>query len=530
MLSDIDLQLSLDKKHYKSSLRELEVTLANLQQTLRETEIPVIIVFEGWGASGKGTSIARMVNALDPRYFDVRTTGKTNEEKLMRPFLWSFWTYLPSRGQIVILDKSWHRLIMPHVRDSWGISDTEAYGFYYDVNAFERQLADDGALIIKLFLHISQDEQKRRFKALEKDPTTAWRVKPHDWEQNKNYSKNLQIFEKILQRTQTKNNPWHIIEAEDRKYATVKILRTIITAIKNRLDSGNGVSQNTGLQAPIYGNFNPKCGIDIAMASECDSIANDKNPHSQLNAQYVNESGSYPRILQGVSPYRSICDMEYDDELAYYQQRMRMLGNKLYAKRRSAVIVYEGWDAAGKGGNIKRLTSELDPRCYAVVPIGAPRPYELARHYLWRFMVKMPKDGHMTIFDRSWYGRVLIERVDQLTPEHIWRRAYKEINEMEQHLVNHGVILLKFWMHVDKDEQFRRLTARQNSPEKQHKITPEDWRNHEKRPEYEQAVDEMLAHTQNPHAPWVIVESNNKKFARIKTLKTVTDTLNSALM
>jgi len=488
MLSNINLQLSLDKKEYKSSLREMETTLARLQQTLRETEIPVIIVFEGWGASGKGTSIARIVNALDPRYFDVRTTGKINEEKLMRPFLWSFWTYLPPKGQIVILDKSWHRLITPHVRESWGISDTEAYGFYYDVNAFERQLTEDGALIIKLFLHISQDEQKRRFKALEKDPTTAWRVKPHDWEQNKNYSQNLQFFEKMLQRTQTQDNPWHIIEAEDRKYAAVKILRTIIGAIENSL-------------AP-------------------------KKAHSNVIA---NEPCTYPRILQGISPYKAICDIEYDEELAYYQQRMRMLGNKLYAKRRSAVIVYEGWDAAGKGGNIKRLTSELDPRCYAVVPIGAPRPYELARHYLWRFMVKMPKDGHITIFDRSWYGRVLIERVDELTPEHIWRRAYQEINEMEQHLVNHGVILQKFWLHVDKDEQLRRLNARQNNPEKQHKITPEDWRNHEKRPQYEKAIDEMLDRTQNLHAPWIIVESNNKKFARIKVLKTVTDTLDEAL-
>ncbi|MCL2404391.1 MAG: polyphosphate:AMP phosphotransferase [Defluviitaleaceae bacterium] len=493
MLSDINLQQTLDKKEYKSSMRELEATLANLQQTLREAQIPVIIVFEGWGASGKGTSIARVVNALDPRYFDVRTTGKTNEEKLMRPFLWSFWTYMPSRGQIVILDKSWHRLIMPHVRDNWGMTNTEAYGFYHDVNAFERQLTVDGALIIKLFLHISQDEQKRRFKALEKDPTTAWRVKPHDWEQNKNYSQNLSLFEKILNRTQTVNNPWHIIEAEDRKHAAVKILRTIITSINNRLTQSTIVTPEPTIS---------------------------KEPNAS----------SYPRILQGISPYRALYDVEYDDELSYYQQRMRMLGNKLYAKRRSAVIVYEGWDAAGKGGNIKRLTSELDPRCYAVVPIGAPSPNELARHYLWRFMVKMPKDGHITIFDRSWYGRVLIERVDELTPPHIWQRGYQEINEMEEHLTNHGIILLKFWLHVDKDEQLRRLTARQSNPEKHHKITPDDWRNHEKRPQYEDAVDEMLARTHNPHAPWSIVESNNKKFARVKVLKIVTDSLDKALM
>ncbi|MCL2572057.1 MAG: polyphosphate:AMP phosphotransferase [Defluviitaleaceae bacterium] len=490
MLADIDLTQSLDKKEYKSQLKELEATLGNLQQTLlQQAKVPVVIVFEGWGASGKGTSISRVVNALDPRYFDIRTTGKTNEEKLMRPFLWSFWTYLPPKGQIVILDKSWHRLIMPYVRDSWGISSTESYGFYSDVNAFERQLTDDGALIIKLFLHISQDEQRRRFKSLEKDPTTAWRVKPHDWEQNEKYDQNLRLFEKMLNMTQTKVNPWHVIEAEDKKFAAVKILKTIIASIEARLDKGT-------IEAPLT--------ID-------------------------NRPQDYPRILQGISPDKNIDDTKYKEELAEYQTRMHMLGNKLYAKRRSAIIVYEGWDAAGKGGNIKRLTSELDPRCYAVVPIGPPRPYELSRHYLWRFMVKTPKDGHITIFDRSWYGRVLVERIDELTPEPIWSRAYREINEMEQHLVNHGVVLLKFWLHIDKDEQLRRFEDRQNDPSKHHKITEADWRNRENWHKYEEAVDEMLARTHNPHAPWIIVESNSKKFARVKVLQTVTDALDDAL-
>ena len=492
MLADINLQqpkFTLDKKAYKEDLRKLEDKLTRLQQQVRTADLPVLIVFEGWGASGKGTSIARVVNALDPRYFDVRTTGKTNEEKLMRPFLWSFWTYLPPKGQIVILDKSWHRLIKPSVRESWGISSKESYGFYSDVNAFERQLTEDGALIIKLFLHISADEQKRRFTALKKDPTTEWRVKPHDWEQNEHYEQNMRLFEKMLLMTQSEANPWHIIESEDRKYAAVKILRTIINSIEARL------------------------------------AKKDKpNPISSLIDRSRHD---FPRILQGISPDREIA--RYDEELSYYQKKMHMLGNKLYSRRRSAIILYEGWDAAGKGGNIKRLTSDLDPRCYTVVPIGPPRPQELARHYLWRFLVKTPKDGHITIFDRSWYGRVLVERVDKLTPEEIWRRAYWEINEMEQHLVNHGVILLKFWLHIDKDEQLRRFTARQNIPGKQHKITEDDWRNRENWDLYEEAVDEMLAKTHNPHAPWIIVESNNKKFARLKVLKTVTDALDEAL-
>ena len=492
MLANTDLQVSLDNKEYTQALKELGTTLSNLQQLLRGKEVPVIIVFEGWGASGKGTSIARLVNALDPRYFDIRTTGKINEEKRMRPFLWSFWTYLPPKGQIVILDKSWHRLIMPNVRDNWGITSKESEGFYNDVKAFERQLTDDGALVIKLFLHISKKEQKRRFKALESHPTTAWRVKPHDWVQNKQYDHNLSLFESMLEKTQTKENPWHIIEAEDKKYAAVKIIKTIISSIENRL------------------------GLNKKMEDA---------PISVPPTVHV----SHPSILKGISPYQHVdCDL-YKEELTIYQQRMHMLGNKLYAKRRSAIIVYEGWDAAGKGGNIKRLTNELDPRCYAVVPIGPPRPQEFARHYLWRFLVKTPKDGHITIFDRSWYGRVLVERVDELTPPDVWARAYNEINEMEQHLVNHGVILLKFWLHIDKDEQLRRFTDRQNDPSKQHKITEDDWRNRKNWELYEEAANEMLAKTHHTYAPWIIVESNNKKFARLKVLKTVTDALDDAL-
>jgi len=493
MLSDIDLNKTMDKKEYKEILPKMEDTLAQLQQQVREANLPVILVFEGWGASGKGTSISRVTNPMDPRYFDVRTAGKITEDKIMRPFLWSFWSYLPARGQIVIMDKSWHRIILPGVREEWHLSNMEAHSFYTDVNAFERQLTEDGYLIIKFFLHIGKEEQRRRFKKLEKDPNSSWRVRPHDWAQNDNYEHHLRLFEKALKLTSTEENPWHIIEAEDKRYAACKIMGTIIDAVTAKLEAKRKQQETPEIPA---------------MPTVLPNI---------------------PRTLQNISPDETISDAEYKDALEHYQQRMRKLCNKMYVTRRSAVVVYEGWDAAGKGGNIKRLTSEIDPRCYAVVPIGPPTSHELARHYLWRFMVKMPKDGHLTIFDRSWYGRVLIERVDKLTPEPIWRRAYQEINEMEQHLVSHGMIMLKFWLHIDKDEQLRRFENRQSDPLKRHKITDADWNNRSKWDEYEVAVDEMLARTHTPHAPWIIVESNNKKFSRIKVLKTVTDALDDAM-
>jgi polyphosphate:AMP phosphotransferase len=490
MLIDINPEKRMEKTEYKETLRELEDKLTHLQQKIREAGLPVVIVFEGWGASGKGTQISRLVNPLDPRYFDVRTTSKLTEEKQMRPFLWSFWTYLPPGGQIVIMDKSWHRLILPEFREAWGLSNMEVHGFYFDVNAFERQLSDDGCLIIKLFLHISKDEQQRRLKALEKDQTTAWRVNRHNREQNKSYDHYLRLYEKMLKMTNTDANPWHVIESNDRKYGACKMLRTVINAVEARLATHETPAQNQ-----------PKIEVQEKV----------------------------PRLLNSVSPDETIDHAEYRDALEHYQHRMRSLSNKMYAKRRSAAIVFEGWDAAGKGGNIKRLTSEMDPRCYAVVPIGPPRPYERTRQYLWRFMVKMPKDGHLTIFDRSWYGRVLVERVEELTPVEIWKRAYREINEMEQHLVGHGMVMLKFWLHIDKDEQLRRFESRQSDPLKQHKITEDDWRNREKWDLYEAAVDEMLMRTHTPHSPWIIVESNSKKYARIKVLQTVTDALEDAL-
>lgn len=486
MLIDVDLNKSLDKKQYKDNLAHLEEEMLALQHKLREANLPVILVFEGWGASGKGTSISRVTNALDPRYFDVRTAGKITEDKIMRPFLWSFWTYLPAKGQIVIMDKSWHRIMLPGVSKDWQLSNMAANGFRYDVNAFERQLTDGGYLIVKFFLHIGKEEQRKRFKKLEKDAASSWRVRPHDWAQNDNYEHNLHLFEKMLKMTSSAENPWHIIEAEDKKYASCKIMRIIIDQVGARL-------------------------------------AAEKKQEEQISLPAT------PRILHTISPTEPMGDAEYRQELDHYQARIRKLCNKLYVARRSAVVVYEGWDAAGKGGNIKRLTSEIDPRCYAVVPIGPPNPHELARHYLWRFMVKMPKDGHLTIFDRSWYGRVLIERVDELTPQPVWQRAYQEINEMEQHIANHGTVLIKLWLHIDKEEQRARLQSRESDPQKIHKITEADWRNLEQRDAYEEAIDEMIARTHTPHAPWILVESNNKKYARIKVLKAVTDALNDAM-
>jgi polyphosphate:AMP phosphotransferase len=477
-----------DKINYKDTLVILEKTLAMLQQTLINLEIPVMIVFEGFSASGKGTCIARAVHPLDPRFFTVCTMGKANEEMQMRPFLWPFWTRLPAKGRITFFVKSWHRIILPANRAIWKLSPSEVSGFYHDVNAFEKQLTEDGTLIIKLFLHIDKDEQRKRFKELEKNPDTAWRINDYDRDQNRHYEQHKRAYDLMLAQTQTPENPWHIIDANDKKNSVIAMLRTVIKYIESRI--------------------------------------RDESTPEIIN---TNALTKIPSVIAAVEPNQSMDDAVYKKELTHYQKQLSMLGYKMYSKRRPAIVVFEGWDAAGKGGCIKRLTEELDPRCYEVVPIAAPTPLEFSHHYLWRFYTKLPKDGHLTIFDRSWYGRVLIERVERLTPESAWRRAYQEINDMEAHLTHHGGIIIKFLLLIDQEEQLKRFSDRKNDPLKQYKLTDDDWRNREKWEQYVIAADDMLHKTNTPYAPWTVVESNNKKFARLKVLKNVVSVLKREL-
>jgi polyphosphate:AMP phosphotransferase len=493
-----DQKYTITKKEYKTNIGILETRLAELQRKIIDLKIPVLIVFEGWSASGKGTCISKILYPLDPRAFNVYTMSKTPEDVAMRPFLWNYWIKTPAKGRMTIFDKSWHRSVLPEQQAKRALSPAETNGFYYDVNAFERQLSDDGTLIIKFFLHISRDEQKRRFSELIANPATKWRVDNHDTDQNKNYETHLKYFENMIRQSNFDFSRWNIIESNDLNYAALKICGIIADRIEERIRRD--------------GNLPP---------TETDQI------HGRQIAAPANNMSA--NLLSSVNPNKDISQTEYKLQLNLYQRKLSFLGYKLYTKRRPVVIVYEGWDAAGKGGNIKRLVQRVDPRSYEVVPVAAPTAEELAHHYLWRFWKAAPKNGHFAIFDRSWYGRVLVERVENLCSAEEWGRAYREINDMELHMHNHGAVILKFWMHIDQQEQLRRFQSRETDPLKQYKITEEDWRNREKWDAYEKAVDDMLALTCTDHAPWTVIESNNKKYARIKTLKLVVETLEEKL-
>jgi polyphosphate:AMP phosphotransferase len=499
MLENVDLSIKLSDIDFKAEMRLISKQMMELQETIKAQNIPVMIVFEGWSSSGKGTYISKILHSLDPRGYNVYTLGKVNEDIVMRPFLWNSWIKTPAKGRMAILDRSWHGLLLPESLDKMPLSQKEIDGFYHDVNAFERQLTDDGTLLIKLFLHISQSEQRERFHNLLDNPETQWRVEASDIKQNINYDNYLTIFSDMIDRSNSEHSEWHIIEANDMNYATLKICKIIVSKIE---EAGNKTADK-------------KVEAETIGIKEQDTTQSDyKLPH----------------ILSTFDLDKQLSKEAYDEQLVYYQEKLARLGYKLYTKRRPVVIVYEGWDAAGKGGNIRRLTENLDPRGYEVVPISAPTQEELSHHYFWRFWRVMPKDGHFTIFDRSWYGRVMVERLEGFCTEEEWKRAFDEINEMELHLHNHGAIIFKFWLHIDIDEQLKRFNDRQADPLKQYKITDEDWRNRDKWKEYEVAVNEMLHRTSTDYAPWTVVESNDKLYARIKTIKIVADALEMELL
>ncbi|MCI5480046.1 MAG: phosphate--AMP phosphotransferase [Lachnospiraceae bacterium] len=488
MLEKLDLNKKLDKAVYKEKKEALGIRLARLQRECREAGIPVIIVFEGFGAAGKGTQINELISNLDPRGFQVYAINGESEEEKLRPFLWRFWTKTPQKGRIAIFDRSWYRKVLVDRFD--GVTTKEQLGYAYDeINSFEKQLTDDGTVVLKLFLAITKAEQKKRFKKLLANEETAWRVTKQDLKRNKEYDRFLLMNEEMLEKTDTEYAPWTIVEANDKKYATVKIL----TAAADKLEEALRRKKEKSVQKPSPMEPDPQRELSSKLASADLSLTMDRET--------------------------------YKKRLKELQDKLMILHSELYRTRIPVILAFEGWDAAGKGGAIKRLTGALDPRGYEVHPTASPNDIEKAHHYLWRFWRDIPKGGHIAIFDRTWYGRVMVERIEGFCTEQEWKRAYKEINDMEATLANYGAIVLKFWLHIDKDEQERRFNERMQDPEKRWKITDEDWRNRAKWDAYEQAVDDMLIKTSTTYAPWIIVEANSKYYARIKVLESVVQAL-----
>ena len=493
MLEKINLKQVMIKEEYRPEADRLKERLSQLQQQVKQHKLPVLILFDGWSAAGKGSLISKLILNFDPRGCRVHSFVAADEAESRKPLLWRYWEEIPAQGEIAVFDRSWYQDVTT-ARLETELGRSEWQRRMESIRTMERQLADDGALILKFFLHISRREQKKRLEKLEGDKDTAWRVTGLDWRRNRHYDEYYQVYDEVLEETDTPYAPWHIVGGHDRYSAIIEIYRTVAEEIERAIAQKQ--EQRPAPSGPISpGRFDL---VDVPKLSEV-----------QLD--------------------KAIGEDRYREELKEAQKRLKALHNKLYRKKIPVIVCYEGWDAAGKGGNIKRAAAALDPRGYEVIPIAAPDKAELAHHYLWRFWNRIPKTGHIAIFDRTWYGRVMVERIEGFCTEEAWRRAYREMNEFERELTDWGAVIVKFWIHIDSDEQLRRFTDRQNTPSKQWKITEEDWRNREKWDQYEEAVNDMLRYTSTDFAPWYIIESQDKKFARIKALRVLISAIEDRL-
>ena len=492
MFEVAELGHTLDKKEYKKMVPELRTALLNVQEALKGANFPVLILVSGLDGSGKGATVNLLNEWLDPRYLRTFAFGDPSDEERERPAFWRFWRALPGKGRIGLYVGSWYSDPLAK-RSAGDITLPELDRQLQQIKAFERELVDDGALIIKVWLHLSKKEQAKRLKTLGSDPKTAWMVTKLDKKHLKKYDHFRSIAEHTLRVTSTGTAPWTIVEASDPYYCGHTVGRHVLEQINNRLQM-----------------VNERC----------------EDPDSPRNEPVISNSMS---ILKSLDLTQKLEKSEYRGKLENLQSKIHYLARKAREKKISSVIVMEGWDAGGKGGLIRRIIPALDARNYQVISIAAPTDEERDHHYLWRFWRHIPRAGQVTIYDRSWYGRVLVERVEGFASHEEWMRAYTEINNFEQQLTSHGTLLLKFWVHIDKEEQLRRFQEREKVSFKKYKITDEDYRNREKWDDYERAVNDMVERTSTEFAPWVMIEGNDKKFARIKAMQHYCKALENAL-
>ncbi len=468
--------------------KEQRIEIGRLQRAIKDQNIPVIILFEGLETAGIGQQINHLIQALDPRGYQVHYMPRLTRSERQVPWLHRFWTRIPAKGQIVVFDHSWYGSLF--------FSDPPKKPAppqaLQRINHFEHTLCADGAIIMKFFLKISQSEQAKRLTALSADPIFSWKVKKSHWNQQTHFTRYMQQIEHTIQKTHMlPHAPWVLIDAHDRKETRRLIAQTVIQRFHQALDS-----------------------IPLPPALEL------KPPEGSIPVQ---------DLWAGVDLNQSISRSDYKTAGKTLQKRMAKMQSDLYRKKIAMVVVYEGWDAAGKGGTIRRLTRFLDPRSYQVVPIGAPDDREKDRHYLWRFWTRLPKDGSITIFDRSWYGRLLVERVEGFASRSEWQQSFAQIRAFEEEMIHHGIILVKFWLHIDPKTQLKRFESRQHDETRQWKITEEDWRNREQWAAYEEALDDVFRYTHTPLAPWTILASNCKRSARLQALRRVYETYRSRI-
>jgi polyphosphate:AMP phosphotransferase len=491
MFESAEIGHKLGKKEFAKEEPKLRRALLDAQYDLLEkAKFPVIILVNGVDGAGKGETVNLFNEWMDPRHIHTHAFGGSTDAERQRPEMWRFWKALPPKGRVGILFGSWYTdPILQRVMESETAAEFNER--LARIRDHERMLVSEGALIVKLWFHLSKDAQKKRLKELSAKKKTAWRVTKEDWKHFKRYDEFVGVCEHALKETSTGEAPWNVIEGSDHEYRSLTAGRLLLDALLRRLKN----------PAPP-------------------TVSPEPLPQAALDHRDVLNTADYKRKLS---------HEDYDRKLEKLQGELSLLTRHKKMRDRSLVMVFEGMDAAGKGSTIRRITRAMDARFYHIVPIAAPSDEERAHPYLWRFWRHVPPHGHAVIFDRSWYGRVLVERVEKFCDESDWMRAYHEINEFEEQLATGGAIVAKFWLAISPDEQLRRFKERAKIPHKQFKITDEDWRNRKKWPQYERAVADMIDRTSTGVAPWNVIASNYKPWARVEALKRLVETLEGAL-
>jgi len=491
MFRSAEIGHRLTKQAYRDAVPGLRAALLDAQVSLFEQrKTPVVVLISGQDGAGKGETINVLYEWMDPRFISTLAFSEPSDEERERPPMWRYWRSLPPKGRVGIFAGSWYSdPIRERIQGEISVKELDARA--EQINRFEQMLVAEGALVLKFWFHLSKDGQKQRLKALSADPRTAWRVTPWNWERLKTYDQLQEVAGHLLRLTNTAAAPWVVVEGTDDRYRSLTVGKVLLAAISQKL------AQTTPPRPPVA----PMVRVDL----------DGRNVLSEMDLSLT------------------LADKPYKDELARWQGRLSELLRDPRFKHRALVCAFEGVDAAGKGGAIRRIAAAMDARQYQVTPVAAPTDEEKAQPHLWRFWRHLPRHGQVAIFDRTWYGRVLVERVEGFCTEADWLRAYSEINDFEHEMIDAGVIVVKFWLQISQEEQLKRFKAREQVAFKRFKITQEDWRNREKWVEYQQAICDMVERTSTGESPWTLVEANDKNFARVKILRTLCHRLEAAL-
>jgi polyphosphate:AMP phosphotransferase len=491
MFESAEVGHQVSKADYKQQVPALREALLEAQaQLYAEKKRPVLLLISGEDGAGKRETINNLYEWMDPRYLSTLAFELPSQEESERPPMWRYWRSLPPKGRIGIFAGSWYSDPI-RMRITGEMSEKELDARAAHINRFESMLVNEGALVLKFWIHLSKKAQRQRFEALQSDPHTAWRVTQQSWDRLKTYDKLHEVSSHLLRMTNTAQAPWVVVEGVDESYRALKVAQVLQAALASRLA--------------------------------------DKKPAQVALAPLLPAEPDGRSVLSTLDLGQSLSDKDYRASLSQWQGRLAELARDPRLQSRSVVLAFEGADAAGKGGAIRRITAALDARQFQVIPVAAPTEEERAQPYLWRFWRQLPRHQHITIFDRTWYGRVLVERVEGLCTPAEWQRAYGEINDFEHELVRSGTIVLKFWLQISQQEQLRRFKEREQIAFKRFKITAEDWRNRDKWDAYQQAICDMVERTSSGEVPWTLVEANDKQFARIKILRTLCERLEAAL-